>query len=163
VVSEARGNDLNLALLDMSGHVEHLPARAGDQIDPEWTADGCCIAFATSHGGKFPNVFVTPVNGKRTFKMGPGITPAWSPDGSSLALALATGIIVIPTDGPVRRLTNRPFDLEPTWSPDGKRIAFRRGRSGQDAEIYVINADGTGLRRLTHTSGTAAAPAWSPS
>jgi Tol biopolymer transport system component len=53
------------------------------------------------------------------------------------------------------------FDLEPNWSPDGSKIAFRSGRTSA-AEIYVVNADGTGLTQLTFNSVKDYAPAWSP-
>jgi WD40 repeat protein len=52
-------------------------------------------------------------------------------------------------------------DTAPDWSPDGARIAFS-SREDDNYEIYVINADGTGRTRLTHTAGTNVAPSWSP-
>ena len=52
-------------------------------------------------------------------------------------------------------------DGSPAWSPDGKRIAFYSERSG-NAEIYVMNGDGTGVTRLTNTSADEGYPAWSP-
>ena len=51
-------------------------------------------------------------------------------------------------------------DMFGAWSPDGKQIAFTSDRHG-DPEIYVANADGSALRRLTHTAGRDAHPAWS--
>ena len=63
--------------------------------------------------------------------------------------------------GPAVRLTSGVSDTEPTWSPDRKQIAFRRGKLGTGAEIYVINANGTGLRRLTRNSIPDGLPAWS--
>jgi Tol biopolymer transport system component len=54
----------------------------------------------------------------------------------------------------------------PSFSPDGKRIAFCYGTgiSSEVAftEIYVINADGTGLKQLTHDGGGDCFPHWSP-
>ena len=55
----------------------------------------------------------------------------------------------------------------PQWSPDGKRIAFSVAShdlpSGKtDADIYVVGADGTDLRQLTHFEGSDTAPRWSP-
>jgi len=49
----------------------------------------------------------------------------------------------------VQRLTFNPAaDVEPAWSPDGSRIAWRSERDG-NAEIYVMNADGSNQTRLT--------------
>jgi TolB protein len=43
-------------------------------------------------------------------------------------------------------------DWSPTWSPDGTRIAWARSRSlfGFD-DLFVMNADGSGVTRLTRT------------
>ncbi|MFN8459398.1 MAG: hypothetical protein U0401_32905 [Anaerolineae bacterium] len=58
-----------------------------------------------------------------------------------------------------------------TWSSDGKRLAFISSRNDSDpvecnmwctTEIYTINADGTGLKRLTNVSAMNRSPAWSP-
>ena len=62
---------------------------------------------------------------------------------------------------------------DPAWSPDGRTIAFVRWASpvgghedvgfGSPEAIYVVKADGSGLRNLTPKPvGTYAAPAWSP-
>ena len=52
-------------------------------------------------------------------------------------------------------------DGSPAWSPDGTRIAFYSERDG-NAEIYVMNADGTGVTRLTRTPADEGYPAWAP-
>ena len=51
--------------------------------------------------------------------------------------------------------------LNPTWSPDGMRIAFTSKAEG-DWQVYVMNADGSGITRLTNIVGGAIRPAWSP-
>ncbi len=64
--------------------------------------------------------------------------------------------------GSLINLTNdRGEDLMPSWSPDGSRIVFTSNRNGT-ADVYVMNADGTGVTRLTRSSGTEVAPVWSP-
>ena len=52
-------------------------------------------------------------------------------------------------------------DMWPAWSPDGRKLVFTSTRD-DDPEIYVVNADGTGPRRLTTTPGRDAHPFWSP-
>lgn len=51
--------------------------------------------------------------------------------------------------------------LNPVWSPDGTRIAFGERRSTQ-VDIFVVNADGTDERRLTHSLTNDNFPVWSP-
>lgn len=61
----------------------------------------------------------------------------------------------------VRRLTFDPLhDRDPAWSPDGKQIAFTRKVNLSDffGEVWLMNADGSGQRRLTQGGG----PKWSP-
>jgi Tol biopolymer transport system component len=56
------------------------------------------------------------------------------------------------------RLTHAPRpEFDPTWSPDGAQIAFRSERNGE-SEIWIMNADGSGQRRLAR----GLSPAWSP-
>jgi TolB protein len=53
-------------------------------------------------------------------------------------------------------------DVLPAWSPDGRRIAFTSNRGGQ-LDVYLVNADGSGLMRLTRARRAIdVAPAWSP-
>jgi Tol biopolymer transport system component len=82
-------------------------------------------------------------------------------------------LYVMNADGTgARRLTRNAALGGPVWSPDGRKLAFveRPERSGAACrpagrcheEIYVINADGTGLRRLTRNAVFDGNPVWSP-
>ena len=48
---------------------------------------------------------------------------------------------------------------DPSWSPDGKQIVFTSDRDGEDA-IYVMIADGTGVRRISPPGLRALSPEW---
>lgn len=62
-------------------------------------------------------------------------------------------------DGPATGTDNR----QPNWSPKGDRLVFQRRERNSDAwALYVMNADGTGLRRLTDGPGEHTDPSWSP-
>jgi Tol biopolymer transport system component len=117
------------------------------------------------------------------------LSPAWSPDGTHIAfvsdrndpLAHQSGhapiwdLYVMNADGSdAARLTHCGDDcggngvLSPSWSPDGSRLAFamskRRGPSDLyfQTDLYVVNADGSGLDQITQTPGQEQDPAWSP-
>ena len=49
----------------------------------------------------------------------------------------------------------------PSWSPDGKQIVFHSDRDGNQ-EIYLMNADGSNIRRLTNNPSIDRGPFWSP-
>jgi len=60
----------------------------------------------------------------------------------------------------VTRLTTSGDNVEPAFSPDG-RTAFTSFRDG-NAEVYVMNADGSGQVRLTNEASVDSAPVFSP-
>lgn len=69
-----------------------------------------------------------------------------------------------PKGGSFRRLTKAGNNRQPTWSHDGKRIAFAHmdddefGRKG----IYMMNADGSDVKRIPNIMYGAHTPVWSP-
>lgn len=54
------------------------------------------------------------------------------------------------------------LDRRPTWSPDGQRIAFESPRDTGLPDIYVMDADGSNIVRLTNHPEADGFPAWSP-
>jgi TolB protein len=100
--------------------------------------------------------------------------PAWSPDGKRIVYVVQrfhedgrtdrSDIWIMNADGSdPRPLTDGPgSSASPAWSPNGTEIAFSRG---DPSNLYVIGADGSGLRRVTSlTAGddSASSPSWSP-
>lgn len=89
--------------------------------------------------------------------------PAWSPDGSRLAVAVrwpgSEGITVMDPQGWMNRirLTSSPNDSHPTWSPDGRTVAFSAG-----GDIAVVPAAGGAPVRLTTGAPYDVEPSWSP-
>ncbi|MER7758033.1 hypothetical protein [Kitasatospora sp. NPDC097643] len=102
--------------------------------------------------------------------------PAYSPNGRQLAFSRSWGALdqahnkqiqysdlylMSPDGTDVQRLTfltnDKPYSGEvgnPSWSPDGRQLTFeyRTSATGQPANsraLYVVSADGTGLRQLT--------------
>jgi TolB protein len=62
----------------------------------------------------------------------------------------------------VRRLTRHPaIDTSPCFSPDGERIVFNSDRGGSQ-QLYVMNAEGGEVRRISFGKGRYATPVWSP-
>lgn len=55
-----------------------------------------------------------------------------------------------------------PDNSHPAWSPDGTKIAFVSDITEHKDNIWIINVDGTGLKRLTLDEVSEGCPAWSP-
>jgi TolB protein len=63
--------------------------------------------------------------------------------------------IIDPTTGDAFNLTKAPNSEEryPSWSPDGKRVVFTSNREdGKTSNLYIVDADGRNLRKLTNLS-----------
>jgi Tol biopolymer transport system component len=78
-------------------------------------------------------------------------------------------VVIVERDGRTATVTpDSMYDSDPAWSPDGRQIAVsslvylqtEAGTEWRDVGIYIMNADGSGRRRLT--SEFDATPAWSP-
>jgi len=95
-------------------------------------------------------------------------TGSWSPDGRYFAIAAKRGgtddIVIF--DMKRHRIDHRitlPLAgaTTPSWSPSGDRIVFT-GYDGGLTDLFIVNIDGTGLRRLTNDRYADLQPAWSP-
>jgi Tol biopolymer transport system component len=82
--------------------------------------------------------------------------------GLSLILLGAAALLLGAGAAPARVAETRFVGNDaPTWSPDGKRIAFTTFRHGR-SDIYIVNSDGTGERRLTTNPAADDLATWSP-
>jgi Tol biopolymer transport system component len=71
-------------------------------------------------------------------------------------------IFVTDGRGTDKALTSgKHLNLQPSWSPDGKRLAFVSNRDGRHA-VYLMQADGSRVEKLTRSERMESAPSWSP-
>jgi Tol biopolymer transport system component len=88
-------------------------------------------------------------------------------------MALPLDLWIMDADGSNKKriLRNKATNWAPSWHPDGKRIVFSSNmddwhedikKYGHNFELYMINTDGTGLKRLTYNSVFDSFPMFSP-
>jgi TolB protein len=145
-----------------------------DKHYPAWSPDGEKIAFATVENGQ-SDLFVINVDGTGLARLTNSSDaneryPDWSPDGKQMLFSSFggkdSGIYRMNADGSKIKLILAGPLHHPKWSPDGKKIAFDGEPAGCKFEIYVMNADGSGLSQVTnHPKGCGGYnkhPGWSP-
>jgi len=163
---------------DGSGLVKISTGDSWEDFIPAWSPNGQHIVFVRSYspyGQK--DLYVANADGSGTERLTSTPTneetPAWSPDGKRIAFAdfLTRGkdahLWVMNADGSARmQLTRGPptVDMVPSWSPDGRRIVFERhfddADNSSNADLFLMDANGSHLVRLTHDHARNAA--WSP-
>jgi len=136
---------------------------------PTWSPDGRWIAYvspgcpycespkAERAALKELGVWIVHPDGSGRRRVGPadeenGALYSWSPDGSRLAIAEGSRLLVASPTGRTRRI-GPPLGSDsyapPLWSADGTRLTVAAHTGNDPAQIWSIRADGTGLRRLT--------------
>jgi dipeptidyl aminopeptidase/acylaminoacyl peptidase len=105
--------------------------------------------------------------GRRRLARGDPYPFAWSPDGRRLAFdpgVLHAKVTVVGVDGRrLRRLRlpGLPGSDALAWSPDGRRLAIEAGSDPQRPGLWVVGADGRGLRRVVN-GGSNRLVGWTP-
>jgi Tol biopolymer transport system component len=150
--------------------------RFRDNYLPAWSPDGKKIADEVSSQPGGSGIYTMNSDGSNpTLVIAEGGQPDWSPDGtklvyrSNLAGKAVQNIYIADADGsnPVKLTANTDGAVYlqfPVWSPDGTKIAFSSNLDEKEEaeELYVIDADGRNLRRLTHTPDVDRSPDWQP-
>lgn len=153
--------------------------------NPAFSPDGTRIAFDRNISLE-THVFVMNATGTNPVAITSGastnVEPSWSPNGQKLVFvssrsgtrrreiwvvnADGTGLVQLTTNVQLGSDSSGPIysgDFNPSWSPDGSSIAFASDRNGlSNAEIYVMNVDGTNQTRLTNITTYDRSPTWSP-
>lgn len=183
-ISSRDGNDEIYVMNADGSNQTRLTNNTAFDWDPAWSPDGTKIAFATTRDSAstpgnvndFLELYVMDANGSNPQRLtnnskGDG-QPSWSPDGTKIAFTTQRDgeplVYVMNANGSNQVNITQSTTLDsadPEWSPDGTTIAFtsykRVGQTNAD-EIFLMNADGSNIRRLTTASFDEHDLAWQP-
>ena len=166
-----------------TGVQTNLTNSAGNDNAPSYSRGANKIVFSTTRHGSGGEIYLMNTDGtgqtRLTNNTASDAQPHFSVDGSKIVFQSTrdgnTEIYVMNADGTgqTRLTTTLPtvfgaaFSQRPKFSPDGSRIVFASDRAsnatdGRNEEIYIMNADGTGVTRLTNALRDDTFPSFSP-
>lgn len=157
------GNGL-LHIASADGNTDAIVSLSGlpRTRDPSWSPDGQTLAFTCTFTNGIQRICTSKRDGSQLLTVTPdsvaSLDPEWSRDGKRIAfVAVFPGshsqIAVMDANG--SSLTRLTDGIDPAWSRDGSKLVFSRSNG-----LFIINADGTNLVRLT--TGQHHEPAWRP-
>lgn len=134
---------------------------AGDIVSVAWSPQGDRIAYAMNTGTPQEyEIFTMDANGRNHIKIsqnlqGVGGSVDWSPDGTSLLVYAGPfgdkDIFEIDVNtGEYKQLTDGGNNAGGSYSPNGEFIVFNSLRNNDQADLYIMERDGTGLRQITN-------------
>jgi Tol biopolymer transport system component len=178
-----RDGDAEIYLMNPDGsHQRPITDNNADDFSPVWSPDHSQIVFESDRDDTqprtcFPNcnynlyIMNADGSGQRQLTSAPGAEwhASWSPDGKHLAYTAgdigfiggALYIMDMQTGQSTLLLGDGFKDVAADWSPEGTQLVFTSYREGT-MDIYVMNADGTDIRKLYGTNLQEYGPEWSP-
>lgn len=172
VVSLSRDGFPELYMMDINGNIkERLTRRRDIDIAPSMSPDGNRVCFSSGRLGAL-HVFVLNLVSKevdRLTRVGTlNDSCAWHPTENRILFSgmdVDREFDIFAMDDKGNNMERLTFDARhnetPDWSPDGRLIVFSSRRTGR-SEIFIMNADGTGVEKITDLPGQASHPTWSP-
>jgi len=154
-------------VLVMNADGSGTPVDLAGGIDPAWSPDGTKIAGTLVSQSPYDlEIYVMNASGggrtNLTDSGGASFGPAWSPNGTEIAFfsrspAGSNAILKMSSAGGSIRWLADVGDVPdgfaaPCWSPDGSKIVFSP-KVGDDYQIHIMNADGTGRAVLLADAG----------
>jgi Tol biopolymer transport system component len=153
-----RGSESDVTVVDVRTGRTRTIDRGG--TSPQWSPTGRSIAFTADRPATTGGIYLVRPNGSHLRLLLPFYGyPRFSPDGTKLATVAGgfrSAVFVVNADGSHLRQLTRPFDdTRAVGSPDHQKIAFVRSFPGDPRThepgpriVFVVNSDGTGLRRI---------------
>jgi Tol biopolymer transport system component len=158
--SGSTGGDFEIYLMNVNGTVlGRLTSNRVDEFSPSWSPDGSKIAVITDGGVStitVSNNTLTPI----VTAAGQYRRVRWSPDGTRIAFTRDNKLFSVnPAGGDLKDITpaGTPTPREEfSWSHDSKNLVL-----GAGSELYTLNADGTGAKKIPLGNVSAGDPCWS--
>ncbi len=162
-----RMRESGIYVAESDGTGAHRVIPYSDTCCVQWSPDSKRLTYFRGNLKLGGGIFTAEADGSNITEIVQGFNPSWSPDGSRIAYTTCQpntstcGLFLFDLKSKTPTILTHDNGANPQWSPRGDRLVYQADDGKGHVNVFMVNADGSGIKQMTTGKGNDGQPNWS--